>query len=129
MADENITENYDESLVKCEKISKIIPLVCDDIKQIQMVNKGYELDFNLKLAQKRLMHVQDLEMDTTSEAGKMEYVNEFRDSLVSGLTNLGDFLGDLDNLELLDDSQRIKFSDISANIVMHQDSIAKIAGS
>jgi len=130
MAEENnIVEDYDDGILKCQKISKIIPAVCEDIEQIQTVNKDYALDFNLKLAKQRLTSLENLELDANSEDSKIEYVNEFRDNLALSLTNLGNFLESVDDLETLDDSQRNKFSNITANIVMHQESIAKIASS
>jgi hypothetical protein len=121
-------ENYDESMIKCEKINRIIPSVCKSIHQMKMVDKTYELDFNLELAEQLLVSLSSMDLPTTNEE-KITYVDEFREHLISGLSCLGGFFDGITNLESLSDEQRGKVFKISAKIVMNQDSIKNIAGS
>jgi hypothetical protein len=120
-------ENFEESMEKCLKISQIIPQVLEDIHQIQKLDKSLEVDFNLKLAEQNLTSL-DTIRPSDDEKGKEEYVNNYRDTLVSGLTCLGDFLTGFTDLKFLTPEQRNKMTTIAANISIHQeDSIIKVS--
>jgi hypothetical protein len=119
-------ENFNESLEKCSKINLIIPQVLDDIHQIQNLDKSLEVDFDLKLAEQNLLSLDRLK-PSAEENGKEDYVNNYRDTLVSGLTCLGNFLTGFNDLDFLTPEQRIKMTTIAANISIHQDSIIKVS--
>ena len=119
-------ENYDDSMSKCKQISKIIPKVCQSIKEIQQLDKTLGFDFNLKLAE-RLLAPLDTIASPQHETDKIIYINDYRDNLTHGLTSLASFFNTLTNLEDFTDDQRSRMSLIAANIVISQNSISKIA--
>ena len=121
-----VQENYDESLVMCEKINKIIPTVCENIKEMQKLDKNFSYDLNLKIAEEYLASLDTIRPPANIESEKMTYVNEFRDHLTLGLNSLSEFFDRIGTFKSLTDEQRTRLSAISAKIVITQDSIIKI---
>ena len=121
-------EDYDESTIKCGKIHIVVATLCDNIKQMQQVDKRFDYDFDLRLAKQKLTSLNNLNYPTNSEE-KIDYVNDYRDLLTTGLRSLANFFDTFTDMELLSDEKRIKISSICANIVIGQESIMKIASS
>jgi hypothetical protein len=125
---ESDVEDYDDSMNKCKKINKIIPMVCRNIEKMKKVNETFAIDFDLQMAGQLLDSLNSMELPTTEDE-KIEYVEEFREHLISGLRSLGGFFNNLTNLDKLSNEQKEKISEISASIVISQDSIKHIASS
>lgn len=119
-------ENYDESLIKCEKINKFLPEVYDKIKAMQKLNNNFSFDLNLRLAEEYLKLLDTMHPPANIEQEKKEYVDTYRDNLVTGLRSLSDFFDNHEIFQSLTDEQKIKFSELSAKIIFIQDSIINI---
>lgn len=125
---ESDSENYDESLIKCTKINKIIPTVCQNIGKLKEMGGNFSVDFDLEVAEQLLTSLNSMELPKTEEE-KINYVNEFREQLTSGLLRLGSFFNNLNVIDFsfLSDEQQRDLSQISANLVVSQESINTIA--
>ena len=120
-------ENFDVSMIKCEFISKLIPSLCDSIKEIQLLDKNFTDNQNLTSAVQDLNLLQGLPSVANADE-KEVYVNEYRKHLLSGLTKLTDFLNGLEQqTPTLTEEQRTRFVQIATSIAANQEAIANIA--
>ena len=121
------TEDWNQSMVKCEEISKLMPMLADSIKQIRGLDYTFERNNHLKEAEqlfRPLCHSKHL--NTMEE--KMTYVDEYRECLIHGIEEITHFFDELKNeLKLISKEKQGEFGRLSAEIFMTQESIINIA--
>lgn len=120
------TTNVD--VQKCTRINKVIPSLLNSIEQLQSLHETYSEDFDLLLASKRLKLIQELEPQSSADNQDI-FVSDYQDNLTLALESMSSFMSSSADVDTITDEQRRKFGNISANIVIDQEAIVKIAGS
>lgn len=100
-----IEENYDESLIKCDRLSKIVPSLFYNVRLLQRLDKQFEQDATLKELEELLLVLHDL-LDIKED--KVAYVNLYRDRFLKILTILGHFIIELPKQKALDSPKNEK---------------------
>ncbi len=121
------TEDWDDSMEKCEAISKLIPMLYDSIHQIRALDQKFERNIHLKGAEQLFRPLSAVKHLTITEE-KMSYVQAYRECLTKGIEHLTHFFNELKNeLQSMNNKNQGEFGRLSANIFMAQESIVDIA--
>lgn len=115
-------EDFNDSLIKCERINKILPIIGDNIKQLQALDKRYATDIDLRTAGWVLSMLVKLNVDEVP-SGLPGYVNDYRDKLENALTHLGNFFSRLNDVQGLNEKQAVKLAQLASSISSTQELI------
>lgn len=123
----NRTEDWNQSMVKCEAISKLIPNLADSIQKIRQLDQSFECNRHLQSAE-QVLNKLSIVQNIKSAEEKMSFVEGYRHHLIEGVEQLTQFFDGLKNeLESMSERHQGEFGRLSANIFMTQESIINIA--
>ncbi len=123
----NHTENWNQGMLKCEAISKLIPNLAGSIQQIRQLDPSFERNKHLQSAEKVLKKLGAVTNIRSTEE-KMSFVEGYRHHLIEGIEQVTQFFDGLKNeLESMNEKSQGEFGRLSANIFMTQESIINIA--
>jgi len=123
----NRTEDWNQSMVKCEAISKLIPNLADSIQKIRRLAQPFEHNKHLQNAEQVLRKLDTVKHAKSTEE-KASFVDGYRNHLIEGIEQLTQFFDGLKNeLESMSEKSQGEFGRLSANIFLTQESIINIA--
>lgn len=123
----NRTEDWNQSMIKCEAISRLIPNLADSIEKIRRLDQSFERNQHLQSAEQVLKKLCTVTTIKSTEE-KMSFVEGYRHHLIEGIEQLTEFFDGLKNeLDSMSERSQGEFGRLSATIFMTQESIINIA--